>query len=205
MIAVAALTLAACGDSTGNEGGQARVFLSRSSSANLVANGEELVTAAAPLTTTMVDSIMITITSVEAISAGDSSSWESLALVDSGGRRINLLKLPTEGADSIRIARGDLEAGNYSHIRLRFDESTATIYLNQAVTLGTNNLARGSYPLRIPSGGQTGLKIQTASFKIADDSLSTVVLVFDQSSSVGNVTVTGNGTVMMSPVLRSRR
>jgi uncharacterized protein DUF4382 len=77
--------------------------------------------------------------------------------------------------------------------------------LKQDVSVnGGTMLPKGSYPLQIPSGQQTGLKIKTENFVMGNDSSKSVTLVFDAASSVGNVIVTGNGQFQMSPVLRPR-
>ncbi len=208
LLLVLALAVSACSDTTGMNGrGEARVFLaSASASLALAAGGEGLVTADGPISLSAIDSLVINVTAVEANSGGeDSEGWERIELLDATEGHINLLALPSEGADSIRLALGELEVGIYDHVRLRFDDAAAMIYLNQNVTMGGGELlTAGAHPLRVPSGAQTGLKIKTASFTVTENASANVLLLFDSPSSLGNLHVTGNGTLMMSPVLRAR-
>lgn len=214
LFAVSAL-LAACDSSTGPDGGAATVFMARSSTTSAAEAGStnssaDEVNGAGPITLSMVDSVMVRVTAVEVARAGtdtaSGSSWTRLSLEGEGGKRINLLALPREGSDSVKIARGDLAAGTYNHIRLIVDDSDARITLNTDVTAGvTSRITKGSYALRLPSAAQSGLKLQTGSFTVSEDVSAGVTLVFDAASSIGNITVTGNGTFQMSPVLRSRK
>ena len=203
LLLLPAVALIGC-DATGPGAGQARVFLSRDNVSAQALEGTDLVTAEGALTMAAIDSIWVTVTSVEVVPAGNDSTsgWQALKLDSGSVSRINLLALPV--ADSARLAQGALEEGKYDHIRLRINDS-ATIVLKQDVSLSTGTtLTKGSYPLRIPSGQQTGLKIKTDNFVMGNDSSKAVTLVFDAASSVGNVIVTGNGQFQMSPVLRSR-
>jgi hypothetical protein len=199
------VVLAAC-DPTG-PGGEARVFLAKSVSPSAgTVQGSDFISEAGPLTLAAVDSLWVTVTGVEVVPSGADSAggWQSLKLDSGSVSRINLLALPGEGADSTRIAIGEVQAGEYSHIRLRINDS-ATIVLKQDVVLPQGNtLAKGSYPVRIPSGQQTGLKIKTTGFEVAEGSTEAVTLVFEGSSTLGNLIVTGNGVLQMSPVLRAR-
>jgi len=67
--------------------------------------------------------------------------------------------------------------------------------------LGTNNSIKDTlgvvYPLTIPSGSESGLKIKVS--KPLTDSLTTLVIDFDAALSVFK---TGNGTYMLKPVLK---
>ena len=203
-----AFALAACDTMGPSSSGQARVYLASSVSSSANIPGSDFIAdEAGPLTLAAIDSLWVTITAVEAVKAGgDSTSggWQTIQLDSGSLSRINLMALPTEGADSMRLARGELKAGTYDHIRLRIADS-ATIVLKQDVAFGGGNMiAKGSYPLRIPSGQQNGLKIKTASFVVGDDSTKAVTLVFDGANSLGNVILTGNGRLQMSPVLRAR-
>jgi hypothetical protein len=191
----------------GPGGGQARVFLASSVTSSPSILGSDFISEEGGLTLAAIDSLWVTITAVEAVKAGGDSAaggWQSIQLDSGSLSRINLMALPTEGADSMRLARGELKAGTYDHIRLRIADS-ATIVLKQDVSFGQSNMiVKGSYPVRIPSGQQTGLKIKTASFVVGEDSAKAVTLVFDGATSLGTVIVTGNGRLQMSPVLRSR-
>lgn len=203
--------LAACGDSTGSSSGQARVYLSTSSTASSTVEGPAANFAAnemGVLTLSQIDSMFVRITAISALrqdadTAESSDGWVTIQLADSGGKRINLLKLPREGVDSITLARGDLKAGTYKNVRLVFDSAAATITLKQDVTVGNFAFLKNTtYPLRIPSGV---IKIPAASFKVSNDSLSGVNLVFDANTSVGTIVATGSGKLQMNPVLHTRK
>ena len=202
LLLLPAVALIGC-DATGPGAGQARVFLSRDNVSAQALEGSDFVTAEGALTMAAIDSIWVTVTSVEVVPAGNDSTsgWQSLKLDSGSVSRINLMALPV--ADSTQLAQGELKEGKYGHIRLRINDS-ATIVLKQDVSVSGTTLPKGSYPLRIPSGQQTGLKIKTENFVMGNDSSKAVTLVFDAASSVGNVIVTGNGQFQMSPVLKSR-
>ena len=204
---VAAVALAACESTGPNARGEARVFLAASAGASFsAAEGEAIVTQSGPIALSMIDSLVVDVTSVEANRGGDDSDgWQTVELLDALEGHINLLALPFEGSDSIRLALGELEVGSYDHIRLRFTENSAMLYLNQEVGMGDGTLlSAGAHAVRIPSGAQTGLKIHTARFEVAEGETARVLLLFDSPTSIGNLHTTGSGAVMMSPVLRAK-
>ena len=59
-------------------------------------------------------------------------------------------------------------------------------------------------PLRIPSSEQTGVKIPGADFTIDAETGTEVTVMFDEGTSVQNITITGAGEVIMNPVLTAR-
>ena len=137
LLSVVMLT-AACDDSMGGDAtGQLRVFMTaqNSSAAEIAANS------IGPIATSQIDSMYIRITSISALrtsadTSENSGGWVTVALADSGGKRINLLRLPVAGQDSISLARGELEAGTYKNIRLQFDSASSFIRLKQTLTVG---------------------------------------------------------------------
>jgi hypothetical protein len=194
---------AACEDSTGGDDtGQLRVFMTSQSTAA----SEIAANSIGPIATSQIDSMYIRITSISALrtsadTSENSGGWVTVALADSGGKRINLLRLPVAGQDSISLARGELEAGTYKNIRLQFDSAASFIRLKQTLTVGNTTFTAGtSYPLRIPSN----VLKTSASFTIAEDSLTSVNLVFNTDASVGNITATGSGQLILSPVIHKR-
>lgn len=128
------------------------------------------------------DSVNIVVTSVEVHMAGDSSSnW---MVVNSVPHTYNLLDL-RNGA-SVVIGDTFLTAGHYTQIRLIIGE-------------GSNVVVDGiSYPLTIPSGMQTGIKLNHE-FDLTAGNLYELILDFDANRSIH---VTGNGQYMMNPVIR---
>jgi hypothetical protein len=201
------MVAAACDDSTGGDDtGQLRVFMTADASSAATVSDAVAASSFGQLSTDQIDSMYIRITGISALrstadTADSSGGWVTVELADSGGRRINLLNLPVAGQDSISLARGELEAGTYKNIRMTFDEASAFVVLNENVTVGNTTFTAGTrYTLRIPSN-----VIKTsASFTIAEDSLSAVNLVFSTDASVANITSTGSGQMIMNPVIHKR-
>ncbi|MDQ3555617.1 MAG: DUF4382 domain-containing protein [Gemmatimonadota bacterium] len=211
--ATLALPLAACDIGTGpNSGGQTQVFLAQGSSGssqNLLPS-MFLASASAQMggnvSLSAVSSINVTITQVQALPAnGDTANenkWVSLDVSTSGA--VNLLALPAAAEIGIQLARGDLPAGSYGNLRLRYSE--ATITLKEDVTVGGFTYAKNkAHPLTVSSGAQTGIKIPTAGFTVTEDSAAAVTVVFDGSASVQGIQAAGPTGIRMTPVLTSRR
>ena len=205
LLVVGVLALAAC-DLGPPAMGEARVSLAAAPSASLNAgDGGAIGTQSVPIALAMIDSLFVDVYAVEANRGDGDAGWQTIELLDVPQQRINLVALPYDGSGSLELALGELEVGSYDHIRLRFDETTIKIYLNQDVTLGDGTvLTAGGHGLRVPSGTQNGLKIHTARFEVTEDATATIQLIFDGPVSLGNLHTTGTGAVMMSPVLRSR-
>lgn len=130
------------------------------------------------------DEVNIVVTEVSVhMSAGDTTiGW---MVIDSSTRTINLLNLTNGNVDI--IGSGRLHIGSYSQIRLK-------------IGTGSNVVVGGTtHPLEIPSGSQTGLKINHA-FDIETNVLYELTLDFDASKSIHQ---TGNGRYMMRPVIRA--
>jgi hypothetical protein len=200
---------AAC-DSTGpTRTGEVTVALSTSGAFGTLAYGDVDVTlesgATGNVSLSIVESILVTVTRVDVMGpTGDEEGtrgWVSLNLVTPAP--FNLLQLPSELGDGMLLARGELEAGAYSNVRL-FVEN-ATITFSSDVTIGGGPQARTyaagePHALRIPSATQTGVKIPMAGFTISEDEAADVVLVFDPAASVQTVNAT-QSFIIMSPVL----
>jgi hypothetical protein len=87
---------------------------------------------------------------------------------------------------SILLGDAMLDAGHYTQIRLILDE-------------GSNVVVDGvTYPLRIPSGFQTGIKL-IHEFTLQADYTYELMLDFDANRSINQL---GNGTYQMKPVIR---
>jgi hypothetical protein len=201
VVALLAAAAAGCDDTSGPESGDVRVFMNQSQATAASTNDgmAGLVFGTIPLTA--VDSINVVLTSIEAVNASDSSGGVTISLQGAGTTSLNLMKLPLL-ADSTLLARGTLPAGTYNNIRLRF--SSATIRLNEEVTVGQAVYPAGTYDLTVPSGLSSGIKVQGASFTISDDASTSVTLTFDATTSVGTIVATGADKLMMSPVIHIR-
>lgn len=199
------LTMAvACDDSTGNDNsGQARVFMSVSgntSAAVVSASADYVANAMGSLSLDDVDSLFVHLTAISLLrlgadSADTSGGWVTIELSDSGSVPINVLNLPEQ--DSVLMAQGALEAGDYKNLRLQFD--SASIVLKNDVTVGGYSFQKDStYTLRVPSGV---IKVPLPKFTIGADSVSTLDLEFQEHPSIANIVATGSGVLQMTPVL----
>ena len=128
------------------------------------------------------DEVNIVVSRVEVHMADSSEgSW---MVVNPVPHTYDLLEL----ANGASVVLGDtfLTAGHYTQIRLILGD-------------GSNVVVNGiSYPLTIPSGMQTGVKLNHE-FDIEPGNLYELMLDFNADASIH---VTGNGRYMMSPVIR---
>lgn len=126
--------------------------------------------------------IVVTEVSVHEEDAADSSSgW---VVVNSTTQTYDLLTL-MNGASAV-LGDVHLDAGHYTQIRLKLADS-CTVVVDGV-----------EHPLEVPSGTQTGLKLNHP-FEIEPNTLYELTLDFDANRSIH---VTGNGTYKLSPVIR---
>jgi len=125
--------------------------------------------------------VVVTEVSVHLASGDDASGW--LVISDSL-RTINLLNL-TNGTFSI-IGVHRLDVGRYSQIRLKIGSGSTVVVDGE------------THPLNIPSGTQSGLKLNHQ-FDIAADMLYELTLDFDADRSIH---LTGSNQYQMNPVIR---
>lgn len=129
------------------------------------------------------DEINIVVTRVEVHKSG-SDSTSGWFIINNNTATYDLLTL-RNGA-SVILGNNSLDAGTYTQIRL----ITGT---------GCNIVVDGVvYPLEIPSGEQSGLKLNHA-FVIESGNLYELVLDFDAEHSI---VLTGNGQYKLKPVIR---
>ena len=201
-LVILGLNLAACGNGTGPEGsGDVQVLLSQRVVANSV-RAAELSASSAAISLADVESILVMVTGIQALLRGEDENgggWVDLDLAPAAENPIDLLTLPGSG---IEIANGTLAVGDYGNVRICY-EDPASINLANDVTVGPSDFLAADNPhdLTIPSGPQTCIKIPTASFIIDEETAETLTIEFDAALSVQTVTATGNGVLMMSPVL----
>ncbi len=125
--------------------------------------------------------IVVTEVSVHVASSDSVSGW---TVINAATRTIDLLNLTNGNVDILGTSR--LDVGSYSQIRLK-------------IGTGSNVVVDGeTHPLDIPSGAQTGLKLNHQ-FEIEADALYELTLDFDASRSIH---VTGNGQYQLHPVIR---
>ncbi len=162
--------------------------------------------AARPLDRDNVVSLTVVVTGVEflpvAVEDGgeDEASWMELDLP--GPVELDLMALPTEGESPLVIAAGSVEAGDYRNVR--FLIGGATIVFDQPFTIGIAQFD-GEHDVTVPSGANTGLKTDVA-FTVSSDqdgNPEELHILFHPASTFLNATATGNGKVMLAPVLRA--
>jgi hypothetical protein len=125
--------------------------------------------------------VNVNITGVE-INTG-ANGWTALN-VNAG--IYNLLTL-CNGKD-ILLATGSISASVISQIRLTIGSTGNTIKVNNTI-----------YPLVIPSGSQSGLKV-VVNGQLSSDNNYTIALDFDAGMSI---VATGSGTYILKPVIRA--
>jgi len=129
------------------------------------------------------DEVNIVVTRVEVHKSGadSTSGW---FVINNNMATYNLLLL-RNGA-SVVLGDHSLDAGHYTQIRL-------------IIGTGSNVIVDGvTYPLEIPSGQQTGVKLNH-SFDIQDGVVYELLLDFDAERSI---LLTGNGQYKLKPVIR---
>jgi hypothetical protein len=159
-----------------------------------------------PLDRDNVLSLTVVVTAIEFLpvfegdSTEDGGGWISLEL--SEPVELDLLALPTEGESPLVIAAGNVEPGDYRNVRLLIGD--ATIVFDQPFSIGLAEFD-GEHPVTVPSGAQTGLKTDIA-FTVeadGDGNPQDLNLLFDPGITFLNAIATGNGTVILTPVLRN--
>ena len=129
------------------------------------------------------DEVNIVVTRVE-VHKADAGSNDGWFVINNTTATYDLLLL-RNGA-SVVLGDHPLDAGRYTQIRL-------------IIGTGSNVVVDGvTYPLEIPSGEQTGVKLNH-SFVIEDGLLYELLLDFDAERSI---VVTGNGQYKLKPVIR---
>ncbi|MBX2992345.1 MAG: DUF4382 domain-containing protein [Bacteroidetes bacterium] len=130
------------------------------------------------------DSVLIRIDSVRIHASNSdtlSSGWHT---INRTRAVYNLLSL-TNGVDTV-IGRAPLPPGTYSQLRLHIGTGSRVV------------VGGVSHPLTIPSGSQSGLKLNIHA-TIEPNTTYTLLLDFDAARSILR---TGNGSFMLRPVLR---
>ena len=215
------LVLTGCSGSTGPEMGRLNVILGQvgsglaarvSAPGALAALGSQL---GVPLD--QVSEINVTVTSIQVHrvggddgdgtestdGTGDGSDgpWITVDLAGggataTGGITVNLLGLPPEGMEIASAAV--LPSGLYNQARIFFTD--ATIVFSETVEASGTMLEAGDYALEIPSGEQTGIKVQTGFFNVDGAGTEMIGLLFDPANSVKNIVVNAN-RISMTPVI----
>jgi hypothetical protein len=152
-----------------------------------------------------VAAITLTVTHVQVLPANqdeeNDASWIGLDVT--AGAQIDLMAL---SESDVELAKGNLSEGSYQSVRLFFEN--ASIVFNEPVAFGSGPephlyAANEAYPLHIPSGDQSGVKVPTAGFQVTAESGDVVTLVFDGDASVQAVQALPSA-IQMSPVFTAK-
>lgn len=152
-----------------------------------------------------VDSLNVRLTRVEAMplafepDSGDAGAWQTVEVAGSG--LINLVKLPTQTQGAFVVATDSIPASEY--IDLRFFMEDLTIWFNKQIQVGQIVFQPNTpYTVTLPSGAQTGLKTK-ARFDLPEGGAQ-VNILFDGTTTLANLAITGTGAIVLAPVLTSR-
>jgi len=129
----------------------------------------------------------------------DERTW--VALDVTAGGHLNLLSLPESASAGLTIATGTLPPGTYRHVRL-FATKPMIFLKNQIVTPTGDTLKAGvGIPVLIPSADSTGALIKTDERFTLTSGSTSVQLFFDEDDSIRGVVLTGNGKILLRPVI----
>jgi hypothetical protein len=129
----------------------------------------------------------------------DERTWISLDVT--AGGHLNLLKLPDSASGGLTIATGTLAPGPYKHVRL-FVTNPVIFLKTQIVTPTGDTLKAGvGIPVIIPSADSTGAAIKTDERFVVPSGGGTVQLYFDADDTIRHVVVTGDGKIIVPPVI----
>ncbi len=140
------------------------------------------------------DQVNVTVSKVrvhQSSSAGDNDAgWTDIAMP--AARKINLLNLTNGVLD--RLGQTQLGVGRYTQVRLVLAEnSTLSPMANSVVVTGSTT----ERPIDVPSGTQSGIKINHT-FDVAADTSVDLALDFDACKSIVS---RGNGSYLLKPVV----
>ena len=128
---------------------------------------------------------------------GPRFDWYTLTVVSGGS--IDLMHLPTETDVALVLATGDVPPGDYQRVRLVISEGY--IWLNTEIVTpqGDTLPANTAIPVVFPTGG-----IMVAVEFTVPEGGGDIPLVFDAAETFAHVLVTGDGRVIVTPVMRHR-
>ena len=133
------------------------------------------------------DALTINIVRIEIHGTGSDSANNKWQVISDSSQTVNIMDL-TNGKSKL-LGTKDLEPGTYNQIRL---------ILGSGNTVTVNGK---TYPIKIPSGQQTGLKINiNTNISLTSGSIKDLLLDFNAAKSVHR---TGNGRYMMKPVIHA--
>lgn len=163
---------------------------------------------AAAISKDTVDKLVAQVTRIEFLpkafeaQAANDGVWEALPLAPAAP--LDLMALPTQNDSPIVIASGSVGAGSYGDVRL-FVENLEIVFKGD-IDLGVGFSFKGgiTYQVFLPSGQETGIKTNAEFTVDAEGNTNAVHLLFSPDATFLNVTGTGEGQVILAPVIRSR-
>lgn len=222
----AALGLLGCGSGTGPEGtGHVSVSLSRTASSAVSAATGLGSPAFDVVPVESVASMNVGVTAVEIHRVGtdeegsggeaegsgkggdtgaeDGGPWIRIDLTTAGEEEVDMASLPETDAvaSGFQVAVEAVPAGTYNLLRLFFDGVSLSL-LEDMMIDGVLYEANTDLPLeiRVPSGDQTGILVQTGSFEVPEGGTAGILVTFDAENSLKNVTSNANG-ISVTPVM----
>jgi hypothetical protein len=115
---------------------------------------------------------------------------------------LDLMALPSEGDSPLVFAAGDVPVGEYHKVRLFISE--AWVEFVNGFTVGRSDFEAGvPIPVEIPSAQNSGVKADI-SLVVEEGNVEDVGLLFDSEATFKHVVGTGNGRVLMPPVIKAR-
>jgi hypothetical protein len=135
--------------------------------------------------------------------AEDGGPWIRIDLTAAGEEEVDVASLPEAGvvASGFQVAVEAVPAGTYNLLRLFFDGVSLSL-LEDTMIDGVLHEANTDLPLeiRVPSGSQTGILVQTGAFEVPEGGTAGILVIFDAESSLKNV-VLNNNRVSVTPVM----
>jgi hypothetical protein len=135
-------------------------------------------------------------------SASDSANggaWTTVRLA--APVRINLMTFGS-GDDSARVfARGNVEAGNY--VRVRLTLANPSIRFKGDLSFGVGSTLQGGtdYAIQLPQDGTIEM---AADAQVDGSSSDSIHMVFNQDATLGTVSLSGAGELLLSAVINCR-
>jgi hypothetical protein len=202
---------AACGDQGPEATGDVEITMQKTDvliaqlvadwSASIVNGDASMV----PIDPDDVESLIISVSSIQFLPQGgdeaEDGSWRTLPLSDPV--ELDLMDLPTESEPPYVLTSAEIEAGTYVNVRLFTEDASIRFKVDVSVGIVFDFAAGMDHQVEIPSNDQTGIKTDaTLTVEAGDnDDLNTVNLLFSTGSTFQNVSATGNGWVMLTPVI----
>jgi hypothetical protein len=123
--------------------------------------------------------------------------WVTLAVVGDG--RIDLMNLPTEEGGGLIVASGDAPPGDYHRVRLVI--ASGQIWFNTVIVTSAGDTLQAdvAYDVVFPSGG-----IMAEVELTIPESGGDVPLAFQTEETMARMAVTGDGRIIVAPVMRHR-